>query len=103
MQTISQIIAIEHAAAEEAARTGDTIANAQMLVRNRAALVAALNVPVLVDYVPTDAERESDRMLDEWKAKQREECRKAICPRLAADRRAAADACAAAYAARVSA
>ena len=100
MITIADIIAIEHAAAIEAARTGDTIANAQMLIRNRAVLVAALKPPMLPAYVATAEDRENDRKIEAWKTRQREEARQALCARLAAEQRQRAADCAAAYAAR---
>lgn len=103
MTTIADIIAIEHAAAIEAARTGDTIANAQMLVRSRAVLIAALKPPVMPAYVATAEDRENDRKIEAWKAQQRESDRKVICARLAAEQRQRAADCAAAYAARFNA
>lgn len=97
MSTIAAVIALENAAAEFAARTGDKIADAQAIVRNRAVLVAAMKLPA---YVPTEEDRENDRKIDAWKARQREEARVSLFARISDDRRRAAAKCAADYAAR---
>ena len=89
---------LENAAFEWAEKTGDTIADAQAIVRNQAVLVAALKLPVLTAYVATAEDRENDRKIEAWKAQQRESDRKVICARLAAEQRQRAADCAAAYA-----
>lgn len=123
--TIARIIALEHAAAAEAARTGDTLVNAQMLVRNSAALIDALKPSDAIDavnaarrdlalsrglnpsdyehYSPTAADRDNDAKIDAWKARQIEATRLMLCDRIANDLRQRAADCVRAYAERVSA
>ena len=123
INTIARIIALEHAAAEESNRTGDTLVSAQMLVRNSAALIDAMRPADAIDtvnaarrnlalsrglnpsdyehYSPTAADRENDRKIDAWKARQREGVRQIICARLADEQRQRAAECVRAYADRV--
>ena len=124
INTIARIIALEHAASEEAARTGESLVTAQMQVRNSSALIDALKPADAIDavnaarramalsrglnpsdyehYSPTAADRENDRKIDVWKARQREEVRKIICSRLADEQRQRANECVRAYADQVS-
>ena len=52
------------------------------------------------DYIPTQADRDNDARIDEWKARQRAADLRVLQSRLADERRAAAIRCANAYAER---
>jgi hypothetical protein len=62
------------------------------------ALSRGLNPSDYEHYSPTAADRENDRKIDEWKARQREESRRIICARLADEQRQRAADCARRYA-----
>lgn len=60
-----------------------------------------MSTATLTPYVPTEADRESDRKLDAWKARQREADARVILARVESERRRRVAACIDAYAERM--
>ena len=103
--SIAQVIAAEHAAADEAHVTGLDIAHCQQYIKRNAALVEKLTASHfpgdMLAYVPTAADRENDRKIDEWKARQREADARVILASVESERRRRVAACIDAYAERM--